>query len=245
MDRQIGKRKFLILASISGIGPISGESVGGSNTQRKHYRRTESTKNITQEIVKTQKNHEEFAVSKRPESDNWELMNFLCNKKRIFLILRQRAALECPTFPVNPSRIPSPRGMNSRDCCLPLNTRNSMGTSGKVFEDQPAPEGSSPSFFMDPKNVASSSCTLRSGNTRNIMRHGEGLRREPQSSTMPTLRFTRKDETWNPLYHTGGTFFKNCMMEVPRCTISELHFRIFQTQVTFNVGESISRPKCV
>ena len=117
--------------------------------------------------------------------------------------------------------------MNSRDCCLPLNTRNSMGTSGKVFEDQPAPEGSSPSFFMDPKNVASSSCKLRSGNTRNIMRHGEGSRREPQSSTMPTLRFTRKDETWNPLYHTGGTFFKNCMMEVPRCTISELHFGIF------------------
>ena len=56
------------------------------------------------------------------------------------------------------------------------------------------------------------------------MRHGEGLRREPQSSTIPIPRFTRNFETWNHLYHTGGTYSQNCMMEAPKYSISELHF---------------------
>ena len=43
--------------------------------------------------------------------------------------------------------------------------------------------------FHDPETASTS------GNT---MRHGEGLRREPQSSTIPTPRFTRNYETWNP-----------------------------------------------
>ena len=50
-----------------------------------------------------------------------------------------------------PSRIPSPRGMIRRDSGLPHNTRNSMGTSGNVFEDLPAPEGPSPFVPQDPK----------------------------------------------------------------------------------------------
>ena len=32
-----------------------------------------------------------------------------------------------------PTSIPSPRGMMSRDACLPPKTRNSCGTSGNVF----------------------------------------------------------------------------------------------------------------
>ena len=71
---------------------------------------------------------DEFAVSKRIKSDIWELMNSPCSrkgiappwinfcpkfrncskkwtfwlKKKIYMILRQQEALECPTFPVNP-----------------------------------------------------------------------------------------------------------------------------------------------
>ena len=41
--------------------------------------------------------------------------------------------------PRQPSRIPSPRGMISRDSCLPSNTRSSFCTSGHVVECLPAP----------------------------------------------------------------------------------------------------------
>ena len=134
--------------------------------------------------------------------------------------------------PNQPSRIPSPRGMIRRDSGLPHNTRNSMGTSGYVFEYPSAPEG--PSL-----------CELRSGNTESAMRHGKGLRREPQSSTIPIPRLARKYWTWNPLCHTGGTSSQISMMETPRYTISELHFENSETLVTFNVGEPTSRPMCV
>ena len=41
--------------------------------------------------------------------------------------------------PSHPMSIPSPRGMLSRDSCLQLDTRNSYGTSGNVFENLLAP----------------------------------------------------------------------------------------------------------
>ena len=125
--------------------------------------------------------------------------------------------------PSQPWRIPIPGGMISRDSGLLHNTRNSMGTSGNFLEDLLAPEGPSPSFFKIPRNFTPSLCELMSGSTGSTMRHGEGLRREPQSSTTPTPRFTRNHETWNPLYHTGGTYSQNCFMD----TISELHFGKF------------------
>ena len=74
------------------------------------------------------------------------------------------------------------------------------------------------------------------------MRHGEGLRREPQSSTIPTPRLTRNYETWKSVYRPGGTYSEHCMMVAPKHTISELHFGNSQTLVTFNIGVSISRP---
>ena len=45
--------------------------------------------------------------------------------------------------PWQPLNIPSPRGMLSRDSGLPLDTRNSMGTSRNVFESLLAGEGPS------------------------------------------------------------------------------------------------------
>ena len=90
--------------------------------------------------------------------------------------------------PSQPLRIPSPRGMISRDLSLPHNARNSMGTLGNVFEDLPVQEGPS-SGFENSKNLAPSSCGLRPSNTGNVLKHGEGLRREPQSSAIPAPRF--------------------------------------------------------
>ena len=144
--------------------------------------------------------------------------------------------------PSQPSIFPSPRGMISRDSCVPHHTLNSMGTSGNVFEDLPAPEWPSPSFFVDP-NLASSSCELRPGSTGNTMRHGEGLKRETQSSTIPTLRFTRNYETWNPFASYWRNLIQNCMVDVPRF-LSRNCITEIPDSVTFNVGESASRPKC-
>ena len=59
------------------------------------------------------------------------------------------------------------------------------------------------------------------------MRHGEGLRREPQSSTIPIPRFSRNPEAWNSVRRTGGTYSQNCTMESTRYPISELHFGKF------------------
>ena len=39
------------------------------------------------------------------------------------------------------------------------------------------------------RNLASSSCGLGPGTTGHIMEHGGGVRREPQSSSIPTLPF--------------------------------------------------------
>ena len=84
--------------------------------------------------------------------------------------------------------IPSPRGMISRDSCLPHDTRNSIGTSGNVFKCLPARDGPSSSIFENSRKLASSSCGLTSGN---IMEHGRGVRRDPQSSSIPTPRFNQ------------------------------------------------------
>ena len=60
--------------------------------------------------------------------------------------------------PSQPLNISSPRGVLSRDSGLPLDTRNSMGTSGNVFESLPAREGPSSALFENSKNLASYSC---------------------------------------------------------------------------------------
>ena len=68
-------------------------------------------------------------------------------------------------------------------------SRNSRGTSGNIFENLPAQERVSPSS----SGIA--------------VRHGEGLRRDPQSSTTPTPRFSRNPDTWNSTRRTGGSYF--------------------------------------
>ena len=73
-----------------------------------------------------------------------------------------------------------------------------MGTSGNVYVKPLAPERISPSL----PGIA--------------MRHGEGLRREARSSTIPTPRFSRNLDAWNSTRRTGGTYSQNYTMETPR-----------------------------
>ena len=53
--------------------------------------------------------------------------------------------------------IPSPGGMLSRDSGLPHDTRNTVGTSGNVFERLPAPEGPSSTLKTSPTTI----CLMR------------------------------------------------------------------------------------
>ena len=78
-------------------------------------------------------------------------------------------------------------------------------------------------------------CFFRTTGSRKIspslpriaMRHGEGLRREPLSSTIPTRRFSRNLDAWNSTCRTGGVCSQSCTMETPRYGFLELHFGKF------------------
>ena len=62
------------------------------------------------------------------------------------VILKLCAALGSPV-PSQLMSIASPRGLISRDSCLQPAARNSLGTTGHVFQDLPAPDESSSALF--------------------------------------------------------------------------------------------------
>ena len=132
-------------------------------------------------------------------------------------ILRQRAALECPTFP-QPLTIPSPRTTHCRDSGLPHDTRNIMGTSGNVFERLPARGGPPSALTEKSKNLASSSRGLRPEIAGHTMVPESESGREPQNSSILVPRFQRGSGI---LHHTGGTFSHGGMMDYTRFPISE------------------------
>ena len=45
-----------------------------------------------------------------------------------------------------------------------------------------------------------------------------GVRREPQSSSIPTARFNLGIPTLSPLYYTEGTHSRDGLMDYPRCS---------------------------
>ena len=132
--------------------------------------------------------------------------------------------------PIQPSTIPILMTMPCRDSGLPLDARNTMGTSKNVLESLLAREGPSSALFENSRNLASSSCGLGPGTTVNIVEHGRGVRQEPQSSSIPTSRFHQGVATLNPLSHTGGTYSHNFMMDHP---LSELNFGEFPDSLEF------------
>ena len=128
--------------------------------------------------------------------------------------------------------------MVSRDNCLQLDTRNSLGTAGHVFQSLSARGEPSSAFFENSKNLASSSCRLEPIDTGNIAEQREGPRQRPQNHTMPTPRCARMFSTWNPLYGTGGTYPQNCMVELPKYQVSEMHFDKFPDTSGFQCWET-------
>ena len=67
--------------------------------------------------------------------------------------------------PSQPMSTPSFRRMISRDSCLQHDTRNSLGTSGHVFEGLSARGEQCSALFQNSKNLASSSCRLKPNDT--------------------------------------------------------------------------------
>ena len=93
-----------------------------------------------------------------------------------------------------------------------------------------AREGPSAAFFENSWNLASCSCGLTSGNT---IEHERGVRRDAQSSSVPTPRFNQGLGTLNPLYHTEGTYSQNGVMDTPRFQISGMHLGKFLYSLEF------------
>ena len=64
--------------------------------------------------------------------------------------------------------------------------------------------------------------------------YGRGVRRVPQSSSIPTPRFNQGVATLKPIEnHAGGTCSHNGMMDYPRFQISEMHLGKFRDSLEF------------
>ena len=224
----------------------------------------DSSKKVSQKMPRNWGITKNWLCRTRRELDNKSLMN--SQRKRKWIIFLQWISC-CPKFrnyrtrsffeirknstifetasssgvshvPSQPLRIPSPRGMICRDSCLPHNTRHSMDTSGNVFEDLPAPEGRSPSFFENPMNSALSSCGLISGNTGSTMRRRRSGTRAAEFSNTDSSFY---QESWN--LGTFMSYWRNvfsklydgcsevfyCILGIPRLEwLSMLESQIFR-----------------
>ena len=67
--------------------------------------------------------------------------------------------------------------------------RNIVGTSGNVFEQLPAREGRTSTFFNNSKTVAPSSLKLGPDAEGSAKRLEIEMRREPQNSSIPVPHF--------------------------------------------------------
>ena len=211
------------------------------------------------------KNYEEFVATKQTEQDSLELMIFcLCSKREIriqwvdsglkfriyrterslwpmhdnFTILKQRADLERPTFPINPWLF------GSRAAILDCRTihGNGMGISGNVFESQPAREGPPWALFEQSRKLASSSYGLGPDTTGNTLVPECEMIRLPQNTSILVPCFQKGDGV---LHHTGWTFSHNGMMDYPRFPISEMHLGKFPDSLEFQSWKVTSMLKYV
>ena len=75
------------------------------------------------------------------------------------------------------------------------------------------------------------------------MEHGRGVRREPQSWSIPTPRSNQSIGTLNPMYRAGGPYSHNGVMDYPRCR--ECMLENSWTHWNFKAEKSTSRLKYV
>ena len=147
-----------------------------------------------------------------------------------FTILKQRAALERPTFPVNPLLFRAPEKCLAAilDCRL---IRGILWVLQETFFEQlPTREGRISILFNNSKHLASSSHVLRPDVPENTKQPESEKRREPQNSSIPVPRF-QSGSGW--LNHTGGTHSHSVMIDFPRFPISELHLGKFPDSMEF------------
>ena len=116
-----------------------------------------------------------------------------------------------------------------RDSCLQPDTRNSLGISGNVLEGQPAPSEPPATFFGNSRSMASAPREPVSLNTgRPAERAYELERTHLQNFAIPTPGFARKLSTRNPHSQAERAYPQNCMVELPRNQVSEMHFDKFR-----------------
>ena len=152
--------------------------------------------------------------------------------QEIFTILRQRASLERPTFPVNPLlfRVPAPCLAAILDCrtlhcilwVLQETFLNDCSRRTNIYSLQ---------RFKERPDTA--------GNTK---RPESEMRREPRNSLTPVPRFQSGGGLWK---HTGGTYSHGAMIDYPRIPISRLDLGNVRTPWNFKAGKSTSRLKYV
>ena len=161
---------------------------------------------------------------------------------REFTILKQRAALDRLTFPVNRSlfRVPEPCLAAILDC----RTIHGMFWvhQENVFERLFAREGLPTALFNNSKNLASSSQELRPDIPGNTKLAESEMRRKPQNLSIPVPRFQSGGGLLN---RSGGTHSHSGVIDYPGFSISELHLENFLTLWNFKAGKSISKLKCV
>ena len=158
-------------------------------------------------------------------------VNSLSDARDNFTILKQGAALERPTFPVNPFqfRVPEP--------CLAaiLDWRMMHGILWVLQE----------TFLNDYllemdefKELASSSQGLRLDIPGKTKQPGSEMTRAPQNSSIPVPRFQRGGGLLN---HTGGTYSHGDLIDFP--SFRSCIWEIFLTLWNFKAGKSTSRLK--
>ena len=90
--------------------------------------------------------------------------------------------------------------MPSRDSGLPVITRNTVGTSGNVFESPPAREGTFSALFQNSRKLASSCCGLRPDTARNLLVYERSEARAAEfvntCSTLPKRGWSFRSYWW-------------------------------------------------
>ena len=145
-----------------------------------------------------------------------------------FTTLNRWAALERPTFPVNPWIFRVPEECWAAITGVP--PAEYYGYFRKRFCSATWRKGRSSTFFSSSKNLASSSQELRPDITETARRQGSEMKREPLNTSIPLPHFQWESGMLN---HTGGTCSHSGMIDSPKFPISELHLRKFPDSMEF------------
>ena len=140
------------------------------------------------------------------------------------MILRQRAALGYLALPSTYEYSKSKRFDSQRFLPAACHTELIWHIRTRFLKIQLLQMNDEPPvIFENSRNMAPTSCGLVSQNTGRIAERANTLEKDPQNYAIPTPRFARTFSTWTPPPQAEGTVPQNCMIELPRKQVSELH----------------------